>query len=253
MFCANCGCRIPAKAIRCPECNAEVSKMEYCSGFWLELNQNSLSDEKAAQHKEQVGAENKQDLVLETKPANTAGEKNKHGQFWEKLVKLEAAVILILLLYNAISGAVLKKEINKGKDDYTELEGRFTELNENYESTKKNYEDLLNKQPEVSTEEYETTIADLEKEKNDLSEENKKLEEEKEQLQEELENLRNQNAEEEMENDEDEESSADSEEQEADNTQSEQDNPPDEPEQHKTPDSLNGQGKSVVPKSIEGR
>ena len=256
MFCTNCGCRIPAKAIKCPECNAEVSKMEYCSGFWLELNQNSLSNEKADQYKEKVEADNdnKEELVVETKPANAAGENNKNGQFWKKVVKAEAAVIVILLLYSTISGAVLKKEINKGKDNYAELESRFAELNENYESTKKNYEGLLNEQPEVSIEEYESTIADLEKEKNDLSEENKKLEEEKEQLQEELESLRSQNEEEiNTENDEEDESSAVSNIQEVENTQSDQDNLPSEPEQQKDPDSLKGQGKSVAPKSNKSR
>lgn len=40
MFCTKCGCRIPMKAQKCPDCGADLPVMEYCGGFWSELNQN---------------------------------------------------------------------------------------------------------------------------------------------------------------------------------------------------------------------
>lgn len=40
MFCKKCGRRIQDTDSKCPECNAEIPEMEYCSGFWMELNQN---------------------------------------------------------------------------------------------------------------------------------------------------------------------------------------------------------------------
>ena len=40
MFCRKCGRRIQGAGARCPACNAEIPEMEYCSGFWVELNQN---------------------------------------------------------------------------------------------------------------------------------------------------------------------------------------------------------------------
>lgn len=41
MFCIKCGCRIPLKATKCPDCGADLPVMEYCGGFWTELNQNT--------------------------------------------------------------------------------------------------------------------------------------------------------------------------------------------------------------------
>lgn len=43
MFCIKCGRRIPVSASKCPYCSAVLASMEYCSSFWSEVNQNSLS------------------------------------------------------------------------------------------------------------------------------------------------------------------------------------------------------------------
>ena len=41
MFCIKCGCRIPKNTQKCPDCGADRPGMEYCGGFWSELNQNT--------------------------------------------------------------------------------------------------------------------------------------------------------------------------------------------------------------------
>ena len=48
MFCTKCGGRIPPEASKCPNCGADLPVMEYCGGFWSELNQNTQSGAKEA-------------------------------------------------------------------------------------------------------------------------------------------------------------------------------------------------------------
>ena len=57
MFCTKCGGRIPPEASKCPNCGADLPVMEYCSGFWSELNQNTQSgakEEMTAEGQEEV-------------------------------------------------------------------------------------------------------------------------------------------------------------------------------------------------------
>ena len=57
MFCTKCGGRIPPEASKCPNCGADLPVMEYCSGFWSELNQNTKSgakEEMTAEGQEEV-------------------------------------------------------------------------------------------------------------------------------------------------------------------------------------------------------
>lgn len=129
MFCKNCGCRIPASAPKCPECGVDRPVLEYCAGFWTELNQNTRVK------KQKPGADvpgNKADLRLDglesednhekknrkpepvvtrkdNLPANRA--KPKKGGYILQII--EAAVILSLVLYSMLLGNTVKNKNNK--------------------------------------------------------------------------------------------------------------------------------------------
>ena len=67
MFCTKCGGRIPPEASKCPNCGADLPVMEYCGGFWSELNQNTQSGAKEA-----MTAEGQEEV--REKAAGTAAE-----------------------------------------------------------------------------------------------------------------------------------------------------------------------------------
>ena len=198
MFCANCGCRIPTRAAQCPECRADVPKMEYCSGFWLELNQNSLSNTEAGKYEE----------LKETKDAaeaaSVAVERNKRSPLLKRALIAEAAIIAILLLYSTISGAALKNTIkekddnnaelqnqNKAlKEECADLDNKYTELEKEYNLVKGDYDSLKEEDWEIGEDEYRSRIDDLRKKYDQLYEKYIKLQEENNHLQEELEGSR---------------------------------------------------------------
>lgn len=136
MFCSNCGCRIPVNASKCPNCNAAIHEMEYCSGFWSELNQNSMLciDNEQANTKSRTVIEHDQlqpsevkDQKLRAESSLNVENKNK-SSFIKNVVIAEGVIILVLLIYIIISGAVFKYRINELNEQYSILEEQYENM-----------------------------------------------------------------------------------------------------------------------------
>lgn len=191
MFCSNCGCRIPAKASKCPNCNTTVEEMEYCSGFWSELNQNSVLHIDEYQKNTDCKVENDIDQeaqgeVETLKPQvgiNSLKNKNKFP-FIKYAVIAEGVIIVILLLYNSISGALLKHKLNESNEQNSMLKEQINSLNSEYDS--------LKQQSDSKDIDYDSAIVEWEQKYKELKNNYDVIQNENETLKEELNGLKNQ-------------------------------------------------------------
>lgn len=193
MFCSNCGCRIPAKALKCPNCNTAVNEMEYCSGFWSELNQNSslhINEQQNTYNKPDIGDDREvSDEAEKLKPQSVNSPLNRVNKplFMKYAVLAEAAIIVILLLYSAISGAVLKHKLNESNERNSVLEEQMNRLSAEYSS--------LKQQSESKDTDYDSQVSEWEQKYNELMDSYNSMNSENEALKEELDNLRSQSQE----------------------------------------------------------
>lgn len=193
MFCSNCGCRIPAKALKCPNCNTAVNEMEYCSGFWSELNQNSslhINEQQNTYNKPDIGDDLEvSDEAEKLKPQSVNSPLNRVNKplFMKYAVLAEAAIIVILLLYSVISGAVLKHKLNESNERNSVLEEQMNRLSAEYSS--------LKQQSESKDTDYDSQVSEWEQKYNELMDSYYSMNSENEALKEELDNLRSQSQE----------------------------------------------------------
>ena len=177
MFCEKCGRQIPGNASKCPGCGADLPGMEYCSGFWVELNQNSQADKTKKQKEpdqkseKSTSAEKSGNADAKRKKDVRVKEDMKPGILYSVLkyaAIAEGVIILILLIHNAVSGGALQKEMDRQNEDLkAQYEEKSEALQNDYDSISKDFDNLK-------------------EEKEQLEKEKKQLEEEKEQLEEEL-------------------------------------------------------------------
>lgn len=195
MFCEKCGCRIPGKASKCPGCGADLPGMEYCSGFWAELNQNSLVNNSFGNEEEQNTRESH--VNEETTPTKETGisdsrlkkgisiKGNMRQAIPFTLLKYaaiaECVIILILLIFNGVSGSALKKEISQLSEDCDQLESQLAAT----EKRTKDQIDKLSSQNESTKTEHE----ELQEKYDSLLKEFDEVREERDQLEKELNSL----------------------------------------------------------------
>lgn len=135
MFCIKCGCHISAKAEKCLECGADLPSMEYCSGFWSELNQNHEAMGDDGREVKQVECiENKRSDALKRRITSErgSGQKDKASK-WQYLLIAEGVVILIVLLFGIISGSRLRRQISELNNQNAKLEEEKGALQIEYE------------------------------------------------------------------------------------------------------------------------
>lgn len=149
MFCIKCGCRIPANASKCPDCGADRPGMEYCGGFWSELNQNTQCPNHSPVVSKEKTLTREMDVKKEHLNSNDAAiklckkEKNaEKSPFLRNTVMIEGAIILILFLYTLVSGVSLRKQISEAEANGISAEERYTELVKEYEDISAKYEEL---------------------------------------------------------------------------------------------------------------
>lgn len=177
MFCNKCGCEIPVNVSKCPNCGADIPSMEYCSGFWMELNQNSSANDDITDIKEQKS----QDQNAGMKSGGSIPDARKHVMH-EKAAKpsllfkyamiAEAVIIASLLLYHVVSAASLRNELNKTQTMYNSVNEEIGKLNETIQNLKQeisdrdalisDYEERIRKLEEepVQKEDQNTTVPD---------------------------------------------------------------------------------------------
>lgn len=136
MFCNKCGCKIPVNASRCPNCGADIPSMEYCSGFWSELNQNSQANGDAADIKKQelrnrnTGTEPEGSIPNAGKAVKVENAAKPYLRFNKYALIAEAVIIAVLLLYHVVSAASLRGELNKTQKEYSSVNEEMEKLNE---------------------------------------------------------------------------------------------------------------------------
>lgn len=164
MFCTKCGCRIPSDASKCPDCGSDRPNMEYCSGFWLELNQNTQANTDTAgwtantaggqnamaeaaftgrQDREPSGDNAPGRKGHEPSEGNTPGRKGhepsgsnkpwRKGRLLKFAVIAEGAAILLILMINALSGMALKQDVKEAERERDSAMRQLEELKKEYD------------------------------------------------------------------------------------------------------------------------
>ena len=136
MYCNNCGRRVRAQDVVCPECGSELAA-EYCGGFWGLVNDKPEATEPAV-------------AVIEEKQPD-----NSRKTFGKK------AILVLLILFIAVSTVLiqrsrinhLQKEIGDLQSKYEVLEKEYSNLESNYtalqtehSSLEQNYDELQKEQ-----------------------------------------------------------------------------------------------------------
>ena len=155
MFCTKCGGRIPPEASKCPNCGADLPVMEYCGGFWSELNQNTQSGAKeamTAEGQEEVrekaagtAAEDPrteaEDAFAQAPPVSGEGgaskaedrkstEKPARRDKKRSVLRFMPAVLAAVLLFR-ISG--LRRQLQDTEEQLQALQGENEVLREDYQ------------------------------------------------------------------------------------------------------------------------
>ncbi len=162
MFCTKCGGRIPPEASKCPNCGADLPVMEYCGGFWSELNQNTQSGAKEAMTAEgqeevrekaagtaaedprteaedafaQVPPVSGESGTSEAEDRKSAGKPARHAKKRSVLRYMPAVLAAVLLLLLAgslfhISG--LRRQLQDTEEQLQALQGENEVLREDYQ------------------------------------------------------------------------------------------------------------------------
>lgn len=195
MFCKKCGCRIPSNASKCPDCGSDLPNMEYCSGFWSELNQNSqtqkMHSNQAVKEKENTPQSAKEaDTNLNPKVKekfNTDKKGTKKTSILKYAAIVEGLIIIILFLSTTVSNFALKREVNELKTQNAAADENYKELEKQNKAIQTENESLQeqNKKWEQDykalSQEYDLLyekLSELEKQTEDLNEQETETESE---------------------------------------------------------------------------
>lgn len=198
MFCEKCGCRISGKVSKCPGCGADLPNMEYCNGFWAELNQNSLVNKNFENTKGQNAQESHfNEETAPTKETEISDSRLKKGisikghrrqnipfTLLKYAAIAECVIILILLIFNGVSGRALKKEISQLNEDCDQLETQLATKESEYKKIKEQIDELNSQNENTQTEQEE-----LQEKYDSLLKEFDEVKEERDQLERELNSL----------------------------------------------------------------
>lgn len=156
MFCRKCGRRIQGAGARCPACNAEIPEMEYCSGFWVELNQNldpvdrghniqrdtnspvvpgaeknfqetASVDQEKAYNRSNTERESGPSIQMNSSHHNALHKKSRSSTLLPLIIG-EAVLLLILFIFLFQSGARASKQIDKLNAEIDMLEKKLNSL-----------------------------------------------------------------------------------------------------------------------------
>lgn len=177
MFCKQCGCHIPATSATCLECRAKVPELEYCSGFWIELNQNSAQKsvnddlEPAASEHCEIKIDNPKESPIkrEEQEKRTIQDNCKKRNLAIGLLCLvfvETALIIVMLLILLSTGSEWRKKTHALESEIARVESEVQEVQETMQTLKKS--ELAN--PSLSGEQPNaTTQSDVSSASNDSS------------------------------------------------------------------------------------
>ena len=162
MFCTKCGGRIPPEASKCPNCGADLPVMEYCSGFWSELNQNTQSgakEEMTAEGQEEVweradgtaaeeprtepedafaqvppvSGESGTSEAEDRKSAEKPARRDKKRSILRFMPAVLAAVLLLLLGVSLFRISGLRRQLQDTEEQLQALQGENEVLREDYQ------------------------------------------------------------------------------------------------------------------------
>ena len=124
MYCKKCGCRINGNESRCTECGTEISRVEYCGGFW------GL-----------VGVDNKkvEIPVIENVKRTPVEYKTKVSKKQKSSV---ATILVVLVMALALALAGTGMFLYKTMENYKLLQVQYEELLEEYEQFDELYESI---------------------------------------------------------------------------------------------------------------
>ena len=141
MFCIKCGCHIPPNAKKCPDCGEAIANMEYCNGFWQELNQNMpvvTPEEKGSEAHKNQPARRKKEVSPAQKKTVKATKQKKNTSTFKTVLIAESAIVALLLLYTVISGSLYKGRINALQEQIEAQEATIEDLNQDLDVAKEN-------------------------------------------------------------------------------------------------------------------
>ena len=175
MFCIKCGCHIPPNAKKCPNCNNTIADMEYCNGFWQELNQNmpvQTAEEKNDRNRHSQLDRRKKEVSPAPKMVGKKVKQRQNTSAVKTVLIVESAIIALLILYTAVSGTSHKGRVHALQEQIELQEAAIEDLNQEIGAAEETNAAL---QEQVATQQEE--IAGL-KQESELEEETYVSEEE---------------------------------------------------------------------------
>lgn len=133
MFCIICGCHIPPNAKKCPDCNNTIANMEYCNGFWQELNQNmpvQTAEEKNGGNQQSQPDRRKKEVSPAPKKVGKKVKQRQSTPAVKTVLIAESAIIALLILYTAVSGASHKGRLHALQEQIELQEASIDDLNQ---------------------------------------------------------------------------------------------------------------------------
>ncbi len=152
MYCMKCGCKIVPKSMKCSNCGADSTRVEYCGGFWGLVGSSKIVNDEIQYDKEMQTFE----VPKEKRGQKTENEllsKIKENSKKQKLIiSFLLGVVIIMLavcIVQTFRSKSYARKYDSSKNTYSTLDIEYQDLKKKYDALTIEFESLQQQNKEL--------------------------------------------------------------------------------------------------------